>query len=65
MPWPKKVAAGLWGCPMNTQLLIVILSILALHVAALVGGGLALGVMRLLGRKPPQLPTGDAADTAH
>ena len=50
---------------MNTQLLIVILSIAALHVAALVGGGLALGVMRLLGRRPPQLPTGDAADTAH
>lgn len=65
VPWPKKAAAGPWGCPMNTQLLIVILSIAALHVAALVGGGLALGVMRLLGRTPPQLPAGDAADTAH
>ena len=50
---------------MNTELLIVILSIVALHLAALVGGGLALGVMRLLGRTPPGSPTGDAADTAH
>ncbi|MFZ1864396.1 MAG: hypothetical protein WAU39_09260 [Polyangiales bacterium] len=37
---------------MNTELLIVILSIVALHVAALAGGGLALGIMRLLGRAP-------------
>jgi len=50
---------------MNTELLIVILSIVALHVAALVGGGLALGVMRLLGRTPPGPPTGDAADTVN
>ena len=49
---------------MNTQLLIVILSIVALHVAALVGGGLGLGIMRLMGRKPPRL-SGDATDTAH
>jgi hypothetical protein len=54
-----------WGYPMNTELLIVILSIVALHVAALVGGGLALGVMRLLGRTPPGPPPGDAADTVH
>jgi hypothetical protein len=54
-----------WGYPMNTELLIVILSIVALHVAALVGGGLALGVMRLLGRTPPGQPAGDAAETAH
>lgn len=50
---------------MNTQLLIVILSIVALHLAALVGGGLALGVMKMLGRTPPSLPAGDAADTVH
>ena len=51
---------------MNTELLIVIMSIVALHVAALAGGGLAVGIMKLLGRKPaPRLPSGDAADTAH
>ena len=50
---------------MNTQLLIVILSIVALHIAALAGGGLALGIMKLLGRKPPSLGPGDAADTVH
>jgi hypothetical protein len=50
---------------MTTELLIVILSIVALHIAALVGGGLALGVMRLFGRKPTSLPTGEAVDTAH
>lgn len=54
-----------WGCPMNTALLIVIMSIVALNVAALVGGGLALGVMKLLGRTPPSLPRGEATDTAH
>ncbi|MGB5704179.1 MAG: hypothetical protein WBM48_15270 [Polyangiales bacterium] len=50
---------------MTTELLIVIMSIVALHVAALVGGGLALGVMKLFGRKPPSLPTGDPTETAH
>lgn len=50
---------------MNTALLIVIMSIVALNVAALVGGGLALGVMKLLGRTPPSLPRGEATDTAH
>lgn len=47
---------------MNTALLIVVLSIVALHVAALAGGGLALGVMRLLGRAPERIssPNGDA-----
>ncbi len=49
---------------MNTQLLIVIMSLVALHVAAIIGGGLGLGIMRLMGRKPPRL-SGDAADTAH
>ncbi len=37
---------------MNTQLLIVVMSVLALHVAALLGGGIALGILRLLGRWP-------------
>lgn len=51
---------------MNTELLIVILSIVALHVAALLGGGLALGIMKLFGRKSvARLPGGDAADTVH
>lgn len=54
-----------WGYPMTTQLLIVILSIVALHLAAFIGGGLALGVMKLFGREPPSLPSGDVADTAH
>jgi hypothetical protein len=35
---------------MDTALLVVILSIAALHLAALVGGGLALGIVRLLKR---------------
>ncbi len=39
---------------MNTQLLIVILSILALHVAALGGGGLVWAVMRLFGYRLPE-----------
>ena len=33
---------------MNTELQLVILSIVALHIAALVGGGLALGIWGLL-----------------
>ncbi|MGD8316843.1 MAG: hypothetical protein PVH21_07230 [Myxococcales bacterium] len=47
---------------MNTALLTAILSIVALHVAALAGGGLALGVMRLLGRAPERVSSvhGDA-----
>jgi hypothetical protein len=35
---------------MDTALLVVILSIAALHAAALLGGGLALGIVRLLRR---------------
>ena len=49
---------------MNTELQIVILSIVALHVAAVVGGGVALGLMRLFGHKPPRLGAEDAGDTA-
>jgi hypothetical protein len=50
---------------MNTELLIVIMSLVSLHVAALAGGGLALGIMRLLGRKLPEPSAGDATDTVH
>jgi hypothetical protein len=50
---------------MDTELLIVIMSIVALHVAALAGGGLALGIMRLFGRRPPSFSSGDATDTVH
>jgi len=47
---------------MNTGLLVAILSIVALHVAALVGGGLALGVMRLLGHGPASAANGNGSD---
>lgn len=50
---------------MNTELQIVIMSIVALHAAALAGGGLALAVMRLFGRKPKQLDPSDAGETAN
>jgi hypothetical protein len=42
---------------MNTQLLLVIMTIVALHAAAFAGGGLALGIMRLLGRGPASEPS--------
>ena len=50
---------------MNTQLLLVIMSIVALHVAALAGGGLVLGIMRLLGRAPISANEADARDSIH
>lgn len=50
---------------MSTELQIVIMSIVALHAAALAGGGLALVIMRLFGRKPGELDPGDAGDTVH
>jgi hypothetical protein len=37
---------------MDTALIVAILSVVALVAAALGGGGLALGIMRLLGRGP-------------
>lgn len=46
---------------MDTGLLVAILSIVALHVAALVGGGVALGVMRLLGRRPAEATNGSGS----
>lgn len=48
-----------WGFPMNTQLLLVIMTIVALHAAAFAGGGLALGIMRLLGRGPASEPSAE------
>lgn len=54
-----------WGFPMDTELLIVIMSIVALHVAALAGGGLALGIMRLLGRDPVSASGAEGRESIH
>lgn len=43
-----------WRCLMTTELQLVILSIVSLSGAALIGGGIGLGVMRLFGYKPPR-----------
>lgn len=48
---------------MNTALLVVIMSLVALHIAALGGGGLALLVMRLLGRAPKITPPAEARES--
>jgi hypothetical protein len=50
---------------MNTQLLLVIMSIVALHVAAIAGGGLVLGIMRLLGRGPATANGADERESIH
>jgi hypothetical protein len=50
---------------MDTAFLVVIMSIVALHVAALAGGGLALGVMRLLGRVPPSISGPEERESIH
>jgi hypothetical protein len=50
---------------MDTQLIVVIMSIVALHIAALAGGGLVLGVMRLLGCGPVSANGGDGRDSIH
>lgn len=50
---------------MNTQLLLVIMSIVALHVAAIAGGGLVLGIMRLLGHGPATANGADERDSIH
>ena len=50
---------------MNSQLLLVIMSLVALHVAALAGGGLALGIMRLFGRIPASANGADGRDSIH
>ena len=48
---------------MNTALLVVIMSLVALHVAALAGGGLVLVVMRLLGRGPASVNGADEQES--
>jgi len=53
------------GDPMDTQLLVVIMSIVALHVAALAGGGLVLGIMRLLGRAPASTNGAEGRESIH
>lgn len=50
---------------MDTQLLIVIMSIVALHVAAIGGGGLVLAIMRLLGRGPATADGVEDRDSIH
>ena len=54
-----------WGFPMDTGLLVIIMSFVALNVAALVGGGLGLGIMRLLGRGPTSASGAEARDSIH
>jgi hypothetical protein len=41
------------------------MSIVALHLAALLGGGLALGVMRLLGRVPTSIDPAEGRESIH
>lgn len=48
---------------MNTQLLLVIMTIVALHVAAFAGGGLALGIMCLLGRVPASATSAEGRES--
>ena len=63
---PQLTARGTdWGFPMDTTLLIVIMSIVALHVAALAGGGLALGIMRLFGHRPASANEAEGRDSIH
>ncbi len=53
------------GVPMDTALLIVIMSFVALSVAALAGGGLGLAVTRLLGCGPASASGTEARDSIH
>jgi hypothetical protein len=48
---------------MNTAFLFVIMSLVALHLAALAGGGLVLVVMRLLGRAPESAPVAEGRES--
>ena len=48
---------------MNTAFLVVIMSLVALHVAALAGGGLVLVAMRLLGRTPESAPAAEGRES--
>lgn len=61
---PQQVAHGNGlGFPMNTAFLVVIMSLVTLHVAALVGGGLVLVAMRLLGRAPESAPAAEGRES--
>lgn len=44
---------------MDTSLLFATISFATLNVAALIGGGLGLGIMRLLGRGPARIPAAE------
>jgi hypothetical protein len=48
---------------MDTAFLVVIMSLVALHIAALVGGGLGLVIMRLLGRGPASTPAAEGRES--
>jgi hypothetical protein len=62
----QQVARGTrLAVPMDTPFLLVIMSIVALHLAALLGGGLALGVMRLLGRAPTSIDGAEGRESIH
>ena len=62
----QQVARGTrLAVPMDTPFLVVIMSIVALHLAALLGGGLALGVMRLLGRAPTSIDRAEGRESIH
>jgi hypothetical protein len=62
----QQVARGTrLAVPMDTPFLLVIMSIVALHLAALLGGGLALGVMRLLGRAPTSIDPAEGRESIH
>lgn len=50
---------------MNTALLVVILSIVALHVAALGGGGLVWAVMKLFGLGQATEPPAEPRESIH
>ncbi len=50
---------------MDTAFLVAILSIVALHVAAIAGGGLGLVIMRLLGRTPTSTPSSEGRESIH
>ena len=52
-----------WGIPMDTAFLVVIMSLVTLHIAALVGGGLGLAIMRLLGRGPESAPAAEGRES--
>jgi hypothetical protein len=48
---------------MDTAFLVVIMSLVTLHIAALVGGGLGLAIMRLLGRGPESAPAAEGRES--